>query len=141
MNKGLIYAAGGMAFLGLIGFKSVHYDEYIINGNKVKDGQSVFNDLIEFKGEDKIRYVMSLKNEDLGKVVVNGKRFNEKDILVYEEAAKRYYSIKQEIQEIKDQRKNSSIEKKLVPEEQLKPKTVASEIDKETEEALEILRK
>lgn len=141
MGKGWIHTATGIALLGGVVFGSVHYDEYVINGNRVKDGHIVFNDLIEYKGEDQVRYVMSFKNEDLGKVVINGKGFDKKDTLVYEEAARRYNSLKEQIEDAKNQFKDSGIEKKLVPEEKLTKKAVPAEMDKETEEALEILRK
>jgi hypothetical protein len=129
MAKELVKKLGLMVLgAGLVAVTS-YGPKYNINGSKVKDGYTIFNSLVEYKGEDKIRYVAKPLSQGLDKVVINGEGHNKKDTLIYPEAEKRYYSLLNKIDSIKTAKHDLKIQKKLEKERE------------KVNEALEILKK
>jgi hypothetical protein len=102
-------------------------DKYNIEGSKIKAGKPTFNSLVEYKGEDKIKYL--IKIDSTLRVKVNGKKYNSKDTLIYEEAFRRYNYLNEKIDSINQARKESKLQKKIEEEQ------------KKVNEVLEILRK
>ena len=137
MAKGLIKkiakAVGyyGSAFaVGVMGMILLQGPEYEIDGSKVRDGGTRLNQIVEYKEKDKIRYVTSsFRGDELFKVFINGKKYTQKDTLVYEEANKRYNYLYSEIQSREEAKHDLKVHNKLEKEA------------KEVEEALEIVRK
>ncbi len=119
-----------VALAGAFTFGLTYKTNHEIDGVKFQQGYSIFNKIIEYKGEDKIRYSESLNRySDLGKVVINGERFYPEDISVFKEAEKRYEYLKNKLDSKKSEKQQQRIEKR------------EDEKNKRTQEALRILRK
>jgi hypothetical protein len=130
MAKGLVKKIGLMAVgAGLVSIFS-YGPKYDIDGSKVKDGWTRFNAIVEYKkGGDKVRYTLPFLSKEIDRVVINGKKYDSKDTLIYEEANKRFNYLYSEIKSRKDAKENLKIQKKLEKERG------------KINEALEILRK
>jgi hypothetical protein len=117
MAKGLVKKLGLMVLgAGLVAVTS-YSPKYEIDGNKVREGMTRLNQIVEYKeGGDKIRYVLPLSSKGIDKVVINGKKYNSKDTLVYEEANKRYNYLENKIDSIKTAKHDLKIQKKLEKE-------------------------
>jgi folate-dependent tRNA-U54 methylase TrmFO/GidA len=107
-------------------------NKYNIEGSKIKNRETPFGGLVEYKGEDKIKYLRdnngSFKNGDF-RVKINGEKYTKKDTLIYEEALKRYNYLNGKIDSINHARRESELQRKLEEEQ------------KEVDEVLEVLRK
>ena len=78
---------------------STYSKKYDIDGSKLKKGNTIFNDLVERKGDSVIRYTYPLFANDKTsvRIWINGKRYTKRDREVYPKFAKRYEYLLEEI--------------------------------------------
>jgi hypothetical protein len=116
---------------GVVAGVSIDFNksEYTLNGNKIIENDKLFPFIVEYKGDNKIKYFETVISNKFNVVRVNGERYTSKDTLIFQEAEKRYNYIREQIDSIKLDKKESKLQKKL------------DEKKAKREEVLEVLRK
>jgi hypothetical protein len=109
MVKGLLkkIAVGGLGLATAIIMGSCTRT-YIIDGNKVKERNPIFNEIVQYKDGNVIVY--SPKRGAFGEdihIFVNGKRYTSKDTLFYPEYKKEYDYLEGKIDSTKNAEKES----------------------------------
>ena len=103
-----------LAFVGIVG--SGCSKTYEIDGNQVKKNPFTFNNFVETKGEDVIKYnTHQYSNNpqskgDISRLKINGIKYYQKDILVYDAGNKRYHYLRNKIDSINNVEKQKKIQ-------------------------------
>lgn len=87
--------------------------EYTLNGNKIIENDKLFQSMVEYEGNNKIKYFETVIRNEFNVVKVNGERYTSKDTLIFQEAEKRYNSLREQIDSIKLAKKESKLQEKL----------------------------
>ena len=90
--------------------------KYQIGESKVKDGWTFLNNIVEYKGEDKIKYCNYVLSDSLAMMHINGNNYPTNDTInkiIFLEGDKRYRYLNGQIDYIKESRKTAKKDAKL----------------------------
>jgi len=104
MKNGLVKRIGmklilPLAIAGIVGGGC---KTYVVDGNKVKKNPTIFNYLVENKGDTlEIKYTSHVASSDLKKIKINGEKYTSNDRDVFLKALNHYWYLIDEIDSIK----------------------------------------